>query len=276
MDETVLTRCGLDERQFVAETAVAAPARRNGTPALQLAQAGADDIVAPAAAVAPLGDDPCAPLKSILDLCDVILEERLGPIGSDGCRDLVLAIRRAGAHSLALLDGAGEPAGAGAGAGAEAKAIRAFPDAASLNGVVQTCVMELQALAQAAHVILRLSLSPASPRVVATTHTVRPLVEHLLSHALKTSRRGGQLIVTTATAANGDGVLRVRNEGCDGGDGGEGAAPHRADAAAAVPSWPVAEDRPQLHGALRRRFETLAGPRAGSLFELSFAGAQGG
>ncbi len=86
------------------------------------------------------------------------------------------------------------------------------PGATNLNEIVRSCIAQLQPPATAAHVLLRLSLSRTLPALHADARSVRRSVENVLAHALRTSRPGGQVIISTAVSATSEVVLRVRNE----------------------------------------------------------------
>jgi signal transduction histidine kinase len=56
-------------------------------------------------------------------------------------------------------------------------------------------------------------LSPRLPQVMADARSVRQIVLNLLSNSIKFTVAGGQVIVSTAIADNGEVVLRVRDTG---------------------------------------------------------------
>ena len=62
-------------------------------------------------------------------------------------------------------------------------------------------------------IIIRTSLSPTLPPVVADARSVRQIVLNLLSNAIKFTGAGGQVIVSTALTERGEAILRVRDTG---------------------------------------------------------------
>jgi PAS domain S-box-containing protein len=220
-------------------------------------------------ALAKLCHDARTPLNSILGFCDIMLEERYGPIGNDRYRDYVADVRQAGADLMALLVDAVDLANI------EAGTFRLTPSAINLNAVVNGCVGEKQPDANAGHVIVRTSLSPSGQRITADPGAVRQMVANLLGYAIKGSRPGGQVIISTGITPDGRVVLRVR----DNGDG----LSEKALEAALRPAGPQATTPPlsfpghtlpltkALAEATGARFKITSRPHEGSLFELTFA-----
>jgi signal transduction histidine kinase len=71
----------------------------------------------------------------------------------------------------------------------------------------------MQPQANRERIIIRTSLPPALPQVVADARSVRQIVLNLLSNSIKFTGAGGQVIVSTALNDNGEVVLRVRDTG---------------------------------------------------------------
>ncbi len=120
-----------------------------------------------------------------------MLDERYGPIGNDRYRDYVGDVRRAGADLMALLLDAVDLASI------EAGTFSLTPSTISLNEVVNDCVAQMQPEINAGHVIVRTSLSPSRQKITADPGAVRQVVANLLGYAIKGSRPGGQVIVST-------------------------------------------------------------------------------
>ena len=71
----------------------------------------------------------------------------------------------------------------------------------------------MQPQANRERIIIRTSLSPTLPPVVADARSLRQIVLNLLSNSIKFTGAGGQVIVSTALTDRGEVVLRVRDTG---------------------------------------------------------------
>jgi PAS domain S-box-containing protein len=147
------------------------------------------------------------PLNSIIGFSEVMLEERFGPIGNERYRDYLKDIRVSGDHVVSLINDLLDLAKIEAG-----KLDLVFADL-SLNEMVQAAVTQMQPLANRERIIIRTSLAPALRPVVADARAVRQIALNLLSNSIKFTGAGGQVIVSTAQADNGDVLLRVRDTG---------------------------------------------------------------
>ncbi len=221
--------------------------------------------------LAGLGRDARTPLNSILGLCDMMLEQRFGPIADNRYRECIGDVRKFGTQLLSLLTEATQLAKI------EAGAFPLAPVRVSLNDIVTACVSQIQPHASDARVIVRTSLAPVAPAITADAAAVRQMIAELLGHALKTSRAGGQVIVSTGQAANGEVVLRVRRNGDGLSDAAIDAAMRPAHPPA-KPSGPTRSDETPalpltraLAAANRARFRVTSKPLEGALFELTFA-----
>jgi signal transduction histidine kinase len=83
----------------------------------------------------------------------------------------------------------------------------------ALNDLVQQCVAIMQPQANRERIIIRTSLPAGLPQVVADARSVRQIVLNLLSNSIKFTGAGGQVIVSTARADDGEVILRVRDTG---------------------------------------------------------------
>jgi signal transduction histidine kinase len=90
---------------------------------------------------------------------------------------------------------------------------RLLPVRISLNEVVSACVTEEQGAASEARVVVRTALSPGLPPVLADAEAMRSMIVGLLGHARRTTKPGGQVIVSTGRSADGLVVLRIRDNG---------------------------------------------------------------
>ncbi len=235
------------------------------------ANAAAQDT---ARALAKLCHDARSPINSILGFCDVMLAERFGPVGTDRYREYVRDISASGAQVMALLADTAELAEIVAGTA------RLSPVRVSLNEVVNACVGGQQGAANEARVVVRTALSPGLAPVVADAEAVRSMIANLLGHALRTTRPGGQVIVSTGRSAAGDVVLRIR-------DSGEGLNEKTIEAALQTPPLPPTDPwdastwnaggqtsglalTRALAEANHAQFAITSKPHQGSLFEVTF------
>jgi signal transduction histidine kinase len=240
--------------------------------AQEIAQNTAKDT---ARALAKLCHDARSPINSILGFCDVMLAERFGPLGTDRYREYIRDISASGAQVMSLLADTAELAEIVAGTA------RLSPVRVGLNEVVNACVTGQQAAANEARVVVRTALSPGLQPVFADVEAVRSMIANLLLHALRTTRPGGQVIVSTGRSAVGDVVLRIR-------DSGEGLNEKAIEAALQAGPLPASDPwdastwdaggqtsglalTRALAEANHAQFTITSKPQQGSLFELTFA-----
>jgi len=147
------------------------------------------------------------PLNAIIGFAEVMLEERLGPLGSERYREYLRDIRTTGEHIISLVNDLLDLSKIEAG-----KLDLTFVSV-SLNDVIQQCVAIMQPQANRERIIIRTSLLPTLPPVVADERSIRQIVLNLLSNSIKFTGAGGQVIVSTALTGHGEAVLRVRDTG---------------------------------------------------------------
>jgi signal transduction histidine kinase len=83
----------------------------------------------------------------------------------------------------------------------------------NLNERVAECVAQVQAQAACRRIVIRTSFAPKLPPVVADERSIRQIVEKIVSNAIKFTEPGGQVIVSTAIADQGEAAIRVRDTG---------------------------------------------------------------
>jgi PAS domain S-box-containing protein len=147
------------------------------------------------------------PLNAIIGFSEVMMEERFGPVGNQRYRDYLKDIHASGGHLLSLINDLLDLSKIEAG-----KLELTFANV-SLNDLAQQCVAIMQPQANRERVIIRTSLPPTLPQVVADARSVRQIVLNLLSNSIKFTHAGGQVIVSTALNDNGEVALRVRDTG---------------------------------------------------------------
>ncbi len=147
------------------------------------------------------------PLNAIAGFTEVIMAERFGPIGNERYRDYLKDVHAAALHIVALLNDLLDLSKI------ESGQLNLNFANVSLNELTQQCVGIMQPQASGARIIIRTSLTPGLPQVVADERSLRQIVLNLLSNSIKFTGPGGQVIVSTACADNGEAVLRVRDTG---------------------------------------------------------------
>ena len=147
------------------------------------------------------------PLNTIAGFSEIMLAERFGAIGHERYRDYLQDIHAAGLHIVAVLNDLLDLSRAESG---QFEFVLADVD---LNAVIQQCVGIMQPQASRARIIIRMSLAPALSEVVADERALRQILLNLISHAIKLTAPGGQVIVSTASTERGETVLHVRDTG---------------------------------------------------------------
>jgi PAS domain S-box-containing protein len=147
------------------------------------------------------------PLNAIIGFSEVMMEERFGPIGNERYREYLKDIHASGGHLLSLINDLLDLSKIEAG-----KLELTFANV-SLNDLTQQCVAIMQPQANRERIIIRTSLPPTLPQVVADARSVRQILLNLLSNSIKFTHAGGQVIVSTALNDNGEVALRVRDTG---------------------------------------------------------------
>jgi signal transduction histidine kinase len=134
----------------------------------------------------------------------------------------------------------------------------------------------MQPQANRARIIIRSALAPSLSQIVADPRTVRQIVINLLSHAIRFTGPGGQVIVSTGVSDAGDAVLRVRDTGAGMQEKDIEAALDPFSDAATGPSWssggsglglPLTK---ALAAANHAEFRIQSAPNAGTLVEVAF------
>jgi signal transduction histidine kinase len=147
------------------------------------------------------------PLNSILGFTELMLEERLGAIGNPRYRGYVEDIHQSGLYALSLLNDLLDISKIDAGK------IDLDFTAVELPELVEACVNSLQPLAKRERILLRTSLAPNLPAVIADRRRLKQILLNLLSNAIKFTNAGGQVIVSARVIDGGDLRLRVHDTG---------------------------------------------------------------
>jgi len=147
------------------------------------------------------------PLNAIIGFSEVMIEERFGPVGNERYRQYLRDIHSSGGHLISLLNDLLDLSKI------EAGKLELTFVSVDLNDLVQQCVAIMQQQANAQRVIIRTSLPPSLPQIVADARSVRQIALNLLSNSIKFTGAGGQVIVSTALSDQHEIVLRVRDTG---------------------------------------------------------------
>jgi signal transduction histidine kinase len=147
------------------------------------------------------------PLNSILGFTELMLEERLGPIGDARYKGYIADIHQSGLYALTLLNDLLDLSKM------EAGKLDLDFTAVELPELVEACVNSLQPLATRERILLRTSFPPNLPAVIADRRRMKQILLNLLSNGIKFTRAGGQVIVSARLVEEGELRLRVHDSG---------------------------------------------------------------
>ena len=147
------------------------------------------------------------PLNAIIGFSELMLDERFGTISNDRYRDYLRDINRSGTHVLDLVNDLLDISKI------EAGEQEMNYEAVSLNDVLSEAVAIMQPQANRERVIIRSSLYPKLPDIVADLRSIKQIALNILSNAVRYTQVGGQVVVSTVYDKNGDVVMRVRDTG---------------------------------------------------------------
>ncbi len=147
------------------------------------------------------------PLNAIIGFAEVMMEERLGPIGSERYREYLKDIHASGKHVLSLVNDLLDLSKIEAG-----KMELAF-DRVDANAVISECVSIMQSQANQGRVVMRVGLAENLPPIRADERALKQILLNLLSNAVKFNEPGGQVIVSSALTDAGYVLIRVKDTG---------------------------------------------------------------
>ena len=220
--------------------------------------------------VAKISHEIRTPLNAMTGFAEVMMAEPLGPIGNERYRQYLKDIQSAGTHVVALLNDLLDLSKAETG-----KLELNFSNV-RVNELTQQCVGIMQPQASRARIIIRISLTPTLPQVVADERSVRQIMLNLLSNSIKFTGPGGQVIVSTAVSDDSEVVVRVRDTGVGMNETDIAAALEPFRQVATSGSWgsggnglglPLSK---ALAEANRAHFSIKSAPNAGTLVEIAF------
>jgi PAS domain S-box-containing protein len=227
-------------------------------------------ISAKAEFLAKISHEIRTPLNAMTGFAEVIMAERFGPIGNERYREYVKDIHAAGTHLVSMLNDLLDLSRIETG-----QVELAFADV-NLNQLTQQCVGIMQPQANRARIIIRTSLTPGLPPVVADERSLRQIVLNLIANSIKFTGPGGQVIVSTVFSDSREAVLRVRDTGSGMSEKDIAAALEPFRQIATSGSWgsggtsfglPLTR---ALAEANRANFSIKSAPNAGTLVEIAF------
>ena len=148
-----------------------------------------------------------SPLNTIIGFTELMLEEPFGPVGAERYRDYLRDIRMSGRFMLDMVNDMLDISKV------EAGALPLDLTEVALNTVATETVAMARPQASRERVVVRTSLAPDLPTVVADDRTMRQILLNLVVNALNHTEPGGQVIVSTAHDERGEVSLRVRDTG---------------------------------------------------------------
>lgn len=219
--------------------------------------------------IAKVSHEIRTPLNSMIGFAEVIMAERFGAIGNERYREYLNDIHTAGTQLVSLLNDLVDLSKV------ESGQLDLNFASLDLNDVTRQCVAVMQPQANRARIIIRSALAPNLSQIIADPRTLRQIVINLLSHAIRFTGPGGQVIVSTAVSDSGEAVLRVRDTGAGMQENDVEAALDPFNLAATAPSWGSATGlglplTKALAKANHAEFRVKSAPNAGTLVEVAF------
>jgi len=210
------------------------------------------------------------PLNAMTGFAEVIMAERFGPIGNERYREYIKDIHAAGTHLVSMLNDLLDLSRV------ETGQIELTFSNVNLNALTQQCVGIMQPQANRARIIIRTSLTPGVPPVIADERSLRQIVLNLIANSIRFTGPGGQVIVSTVFTDSREAVLRVRDTGVGMSEKDIEAALEPFRQTATSGSWgsggtgfglPLTK---ALAEANRANFSIKSAPNAGTLVEIAF------
>jgi signal transduction histidine kinase len=195
----------LDEESDAASAATE-PAPAPATTSDAAAAASEPDASSRLDFLAKVSHEVRTPLNSIIGFTELMLQERFGTIGNARYRGYVEDIHQSGLYALSLLNDLLDISKI------EAGKFELNFTAVDVSELVEECASSMQPLAKRARIVLRTSLAPDLPTVVADPRRLKQILLNLLTNAIKFTREGGQVILS-GSMIDGELRLRVRDNG---------------------------------------------------------------
>ena len=147
------------------------------------------------------------PLNAIMGFSEVMRLGRFGDIGNEKYRGYVQDIHASGSHLLSLINDLLDLSKV------EAGKLELNFASVDLAEVAEHALKIMQEQATAARVVLRKSMPPGLPNVVADLRSMRQIMLNLVSNAIKFTDPGGQVVMSAQVTPGGELKLRVKDTG---------------------------------------------------------------
>jgi PAS domain S-box-containing protein len=181
--------------------------KRNEEELINARHAAEKASIAKSEFLAKISHEIRTPLNAMIGFSEVMMHERFGPVGNERYTQYLKDIHSSGSGLIALVDDLLDLSKI------ETGRLELTFVSVDLNEVVQQCVAAMQQDANRERVIIRTSLPPNLPHIVADARSVRQIALNLLANSIAFTGAGGQVIVSTALTDDHELALRVRDTG---------------------------------------------------------------
>ena len=147
------------------------------------------------------------PLNSILGFTEMMMGEKLGAIENVRYKGYIEDIHQSGLYALSLLNDLLDLSKI------EAGEFELDFTAVDIGEIVEECIHILQPMSKRERILVRQSLEPDLPSVIADPRRLKQILLNLLSNAIKFTREGGQVILSGCRRRDGAVRLRIRDNG---------------------------------------------------------------
>jgi signal transduction histidine kinase len=148
------------------------------------------------------------PLNAIIGFAELIRTETMGPVGNRTYCDYAKDIHDSGQHLLSLINDVLDLSKI------EADRMVLDEETVDLNAVVATCIRMSRTQATRGGVSLVAEIDPNATLVRGEQRRLMQVVLNLMSNAIKYTKQGGSVTITTRMRADGGLELSVRDTGC--------------------------------------------------------------
>jgi len=147
------------------------------------------------------------PLNAILGFSDIMRTAQFGKLGSERYEGYANDIHTSGEYLLSLVNDLLDLSKV------EAGKLELNFISVDLGQAIDSCIKLMQDEATGARVVLRKSVAPNLPQVVADMRSIKQVLLNLTSNAIKFTDPGGQVIITAKAIATGELLLSVTDTG---------------------------------------------------------------
>ena len=147
------------------------------------------------------------PLNAILGFSDIMRNGQFGKLGSERYEGYANDIHTSGEYLLSLVNDLLDLSKV------EAGKLELNFISVDLGQAIDTCIKLMQDEATGARVVLRKSVAPNLPQVVADMRSIKQVLLNLTSNAIKFTDPGGQVIITAKAIDTGELLLSVTDTG---------------------------------------------------------------